>query len=87
MTNRKLWRAARPGEWRAAAVAALFAVLALGSSAGAQDEPDAPAEPAETEPAGEETPAPPRSAGDADDVFIPTEEIAADEEVVFPVDI
>ena len=83
MTNRKLWRAARPGEWRAAALAALFAVLALGSSAGAQDDADAPAEPAETEPAGDETRAP----RPEDDVFIPTEEIAADEEVVFPVDI
>jgi hypothetical protein len=86
-----------------AAAASLLTVLALGPSAGAQDGADAPAAPPDAaDSAAAETPAPaapresdqeesappPRSAGNAsDDVFVPTEEIAADEEVVFPVDI
>jgi hypothetical protein len=83
-----------------AAGLSVLAVLAQGPIARAQDDADAPAEPAETtetaepaqtaepaEPAPSEEPTPPRAGNDSDDVFVPTEEIAADEEVVFPVDI
>jgi hypothetical protein len=56
--------------------------LALAPAAEAQEGP------AETEERAEpERPAPPRPRPPADDVFIPSEEIAADEEVTFPVDI
>jgi len=71
-------------------------ILALGFAAVAQETGDRSADP----PA--EAPAPPRAEAPApsqgggaqrsaeraeDDVFVPTEEIGADEEVVFPVDI
>lgn len=76
---------------RAAVAAGVLAVLALGQSGRAQDDappPESP--PAEAaEPAQAETPeqaARPRRDAE-DDVFVPTEEIAADEEIVFPVDI
>lgn len=77
------------GGWRAAAaVAGVLGVLALGTGAVAQDEPPpAEREPAEEARAPAPEDAPPRPARGDDDVFIPTEEIAADEEVVFPVDI
>ena len=53
----------------------------------AQDEP--PATPPAAPPAAPETPpaATPDAGSDDDDVFIPTEELSADEEVTFPVDI
>jgi|GEM_PF-1673976 len=73
----------------------LGGVLALGFAAGAQEQGDRsaapPAQAPQSPPA--ETPAPvqrertQRPAGGEDDVFVPTEEIGADEEVVFPVDI
>jgi len=72
--------------WRAVAAAAgVLGVLALGAGAFAQDE--APAEPADEAPAPASENAPRRPPRNENDVFIPTEEIAADEEVVFPVDI
>ncbi|HEX6993768.1 MAG TPA: hypothetical protein VF339_06430 [Gammaproteobacteria bacterium] len=76
---------------------ALAGVLALGSGAGAQEDGDTSAAPPEQAPPRAEAPAPaqrdearrPRGEADdaEDDVFVPTEEIGADEEVVFPVDI
>ena len=53
----------------------------------AEDEPESPPPAAEepVEQAAEEARAVPR--GGSDDVFIPTVEVQADEEVVFPVDI
>jgi len=63
---------------RAPLVAAL---LGLFLSAGAQDEPEPPAEPEA------ERPRAPQEQDASDDVFIPSEEIQADEEVTFPVDI
>ena len=65
------------------AVALVSALWALSSTG--QEEPQAPDPEAENE----TPPQPPRSPGNsgADDVFIPSEEIAADEEVTFPVDI
>ena len=76
--------------------------LSLGAAAQEEDGADAPAEPetpaeAETPPAAESPPAaqtpprdtagPPAPGEGLDDIFIPSEEIAADEEVTFPVDI
>lgn len=66
------------------AVALGLAMLSMSSTG--QEEPQAP----EPDEEGEAQPQPtPRSPSDssADDVFIPSEEIAADEEVTFPVDI
>lgn len=72
----------------AALAAGVLAVLALGQSGRAQDDaPPADSPPAEASvPAEAEQAARPRRDAE-DDVFVPTEEIAADEEVVFPVDI
>jgi hypothetical protein len=54
------------------------------------DDPASRSPSAENPPAGSPPPqdaAPPRPASGADEVFIPSEELAADEEVTFPVDI
>jgi hypothetical protein len=69
------------------AVALLSAVWSLSSTA--QEEPQAPETEEETEEESETQPQPPPSSENsgADDVFIPSEEISADEEVTFPVDI
>jgi hypothetical protein len=74
----------RAGFAAAASITGLAALsLALAPAAQAQDEPAEPEQRAEPE-----RPAPPRPRPPAsDDVFIPSEEIAADEEVTFPVDI
>ncbi|HEX6996630.1 MAG TPA: hypothetical protein VF322_00710 [Gammaproteobacteria bacterium] len=72
-------------------VLAALAELALGQEGGEQTrEEQAPAPPASSEES--RASAPPPEAGTerpkpSDDVFIPTEEIAADEEIIFPVDI
>jgi len=60
----------------------LLAAVALGQDA---DETPAPRDPPPA--AGEPRPSPAAGQSEADDVFIPTEEIPADEEVTFPVDI
>lgn len=84
------------GPRRAGVLALLLASLALGASA--QEGSDGPSESTEASreaaesPAPEQEPpaaqAPERNARpDEEDVFIPSEEIAADEEVTFPVDI
>ncbi len=49
----------------------------------AQEAPPAEEPPAEPPAESEEAPAPPVS----DDIFIPSEEVQADEELVFPIDI
>jgi len=75
----------------------LLLLLGLGSIAGtfaqggfsnAQEAPPAEPPPAEAEQPPREPPLEgDRRAGGADDVFIPSEELAADEEATFPVDI
>lgn len=66
------------------AVLTLMAAVALGQDADETPAPgDASAGPAERD----SGPAPATESSEADDVFIPTEEIPADEEVTFPVDI
>jgi len=73
----------------------LAGVLALGFAASAQEDGDRSAAPPAQAPQTPRTEAPApgprgqaqRPADDEDDVFVPTEEIGADEEVVFPVDI
>ena len=66
---------------------AALAALVLASPMAAQDEQATPPEPAQDAEQGRSAP-PRRPAPEGeDDVFIPTEEIGADEEVVFPVDI
>jgi len=65
---------------------AALAALVLASPAAAQDEQPAPPETAQDAERDRSAPRRP-AAGGEDDVFIPTEEIGADEEVVFPVDI
>lgn len=67
----------------AAAAAALLAG-AFAQEADQEAERPAPAERPETESA---TPPEPRGRAEGDDVFVPTEEIGADEEITFPVDI
>jgi hypothetical protein len=64
---------------RAPLLAALLGLF-LGAAT-AQDEPEPPAEPEA------ESPRAPEEQDAVDDVFIPSEEIQADEEVTFPVDI
>lgn len=79
---------------RHAVLAALVGFM-LGWPAAAQETPPAPAEtrptPTETPSNAEEdasnAPSSPRRPIGDEDVFIPSEEIAADEEVTFPVDI
>jgi hypothetical protein len=69
-------------------VLAALALVAAGSPA--QDDAPGQADPAaNSEPASPPAPesAPLPAPNPADDVFVPTEEIAADEEVTFPVDI
>jgi hypothetical protein len=75
--------------------AAVIAVLwSLGVAAQQEPQTPVPAPPAETaeaqpaEPGPEAQPQPPRQRSDeSNDVFIPSEELSADEEVTFPVDI
>ncbi len=66
---------------------ALLALMALSFSSVGQDTgaPEDEATPAEATPA-EAPPAPPDTRP-LDEIFIPSEEIAADEEVIFPVNI
>lgn len=74
----------------AAMLAAALASGAVAAQDPAQQTPPAQqTEDAEAPQDTEEDRTPPRDADDgaADDVFIPTEEIGADEEVTFPVDI
>ena len=70
----------------------LLAVLGLSLAALVTTGQEAEDEPESTPPAAEEPAEEPAGDGDAsrgasDDVFIPTVEVQADEEVVFPVDI
>jgi len=73
---------------KASITAGLVAALVLAMPSAAQDERPAPPEPAQ-DTAQDRSPTPSgRPAPDEnDDVFIPSEEIGADEEVTFPVDI
>lgn len=69
------------------AFAMVLGALSLGALA-QDDAEEAPPPPPATEEGGQSENAEPREAGgDADDVFIPSEEIPADEEVTFPVNI
>ena len=70
---------------RTAVVGALLAGLAA-SSLGQESAPPAPPQPAATPPASPAPPAAQRPVAD-DDEFVPTEELSADEQVTFPVDI
>src|SRR5690606_17695965 len=72
--------------------AALLAALLVAFGAAAQDGGDReaasqPAEPPATEGTEPDAAEPPGRGADPDDVFVPSEEIGADEEVTFPVDI
>lgn len=75
------------------ALLALLALMALSvsslgqESAAPEDEPVPAAPPAETPVPSAETPPPPAETLRLDELFIPSEEIAADEEVIFPVSI
>lgn len=72
---------------RHAVLAALVGFM-LGWPAAAQETPPAPAEtPSNAEEDASKPPSSPRRPIGDEDVFIPSEEIAADEEVTFPVDI
>ena len=77
-----------PGSLLASALAVLVAALwAVGTSA--QDDGDAPsppsAPPSDTAPA---EPVPPDAGiAGSDEIFVPTEEVPADQEITFPVDI
>lgn len=72
---------------------ALLALMALSvssvgqESAAPEDEAVPAAPPAETPVPSAETPPPPAETLRLDELFIPSEEIAADEEVIFPVSI
>ncbi len=71
----------------------LLALMALSvssvgqESAAPEDEAVPAAPPAETPPPPAETPPPPAETLRLDELFIPSEEIDADEEVIFPVSI
>jgi hypothetical protein len=68
----------------------LLIALAIGATTIAQDAPPEQGDaPAQAEPPASAPPSPPPAPGTraSEDVFVPTEEIAADEEITFPVDI
>jgi hypothetical protein len=74
--------------WSAAATAALVALVTGGvSGQGSDTERERQTPPAPSEQEAAPRPPQPRSGPGADDVFIPSEEIAADEEITFPIDI
>lgn len=72
--------------FRASWLLALLAALAVAAEAQAP-EPGAALPPAEAPEAEAPEPEAPEPADASDEVFIPSEEIQADEEVTFPVDI
>ena len=75
-----------PGPLRTAAGAVLL--MLLGPMAGAQDAAEPPSEPpSESQDAAVPRAPAPRRPAAVDDVFVPSEEVAADQEIVFPVDI
>jgi len=67
-------------------ISGLWALLAAGLVVAQQaDESAEPESAVESEDSGEQSKAPERAP--ADDVFVPSERISADQEVIFPVDI
>lgn len=77
-----IWSLMKDMKHESLTVLAVIALLTATPVAIAQDAP------AETPRQASETPeTPPESEAEDDDVFIPSEELSADEEVTFPVDI